>query len=82
MKLSETVEMMNSTDYKDRFRAEYHQLKNRCDGLRTMLDKYKSGTLSFTPTCSYELLYRQLVYMENYENILVTRAIAEGITFY
>jgi hypothetical protein len=27
MKLNETVELMNSTDYKDRFRAEYLQLK-------------------------------------------------------
>ena len=26
MKLSETVTMMNSTDYKERFRAEYFQL--------------------------------------------------------
>ena len=36
MKLSETVTMMNSTDYKERFRAEYFQLKNRIEGLDKM----------------------------------------------
>ena len=38
MKLSETVEMMNSTDYKDRFKAEYYQLAIRYKGLKAMLD--------------------------------------------
>lgn len=33
MKLIETVEMMNSTDYKERFRAEYFQLKIRIESL-------------------------------------------------
>ena len=37
MKLSETVEMMNSADYKERFRAEYFQLKIRVNGLKNML---------------------------------------------
>lgn len=27
MKLADTVEMMNSEDYKERFKAEYYQLK-------------------------------------------------------
>ena len=27
MELQETVEMMNSNDYKERFKAEYYQLK-------------------------------------------------------
>ena len=34
MKLIETVEMMKSTDYKERFRAEYFQLKIRIESLR------------------------------------------------
>ena len=33
MNLNETVEMMNSSDYKERFRAEYLQLKIRMNGL-------------------------------------------------
>lgn len=33
MKLNETVEMMNSGDYKERFKAEHLQLKIRMIGL-------------------------------------------------
>ena len=40
MKLTDTIELMQSNDYKDRFRAEYYQLENRCNGLKTMLDKW------------------------------------------
>lgn len=31
MKLSDTVQMMNSADYKERFKAEYWQTKIRYD---------------------------------------------------
>jgi len=31
MKLNETVEMMNSVNYKERFKAEYLQLKIRME---------------------------------------------------
>lgn len=40
MKLSETVEMMNSADYKERFKAEYLQDEIRANGLKNMLDKW------------------------------------------
>ena len=43
MKLKETVEMMNSADYKERFKAEVYQLENRINGLTRMLIKYKNG---------------------------------------
>lgn len=79
MKLTETVEMMNSADYKERFRAEYLQLKIRMDGLSAMLDKYKAGTLSYTPSCSYDLLNSQLRVMTQYAMTLEERAMIEGI---
>ncbi|WP_415331020.1 crAss001_48 related protein [Clostridium perfringens] len=79
LQLNETVQMMASTDYKDRFKAEYLQLKIRIEGLSNMLKKYKKGTLTFEPTCSYELLHTQLVYMECYLNTLEERAKIEGI---
>ena len=79
MKLNDTVAMMNSADFKDRMRAEYHQLKIRADGLEGMLKKYKAGELSFVPTCSYDLLYEQLVYMRQYQRILECRAEIEGV---
>lgn len=43
--LKETVEMMNSTDYKERFIAEYDQLVIRYKGLRNMLDKWDRDEL-------------------------------------
>ena len=79
MKLIDTVKMMNSADYKERFRGEYFQLKIRIEGLGNMLEKYKNGTLTFTPSCSYELLHSQLVVMIKYLEILEDRANIEDI---
>lgn len=79
MKLNETVEMMNSEDYKERFKAEYLQLKIRIDGLATMLWKYKENMLRFTPKCSYDLLNGQLKAMEMYQSYLEERAEIEEI---
>ena len=70
MELKDTVKMMNSSDYKERCKAEYFQLKIRYEKLSAMLDKYKNGKLDFMPTCSCELLFEQLIYMENYMHIL------------
>ena len=78
-KLSETVEMMNSADYKERFKAEYLQLKIRMKGLSNMLYKYKEGTLNFKPSCSYDLLNGQLKAMYMYASYLEERAEIEGI---
>lgn len=79
MKLNETVEMMNSEDYKDRFKAEYLQLKIRMTGLSEMLKKYRDGTLTFKPSCSYDLLNGQLKSMDMYASYLEERAKVEGI---
>lgn len=79
MKLNETVEMMNSADYKERFRAEYLQLKIRMEGLSTMLKKYKAGTLNFIPSCSYDLLNAQFKTMDLYASFLEERAEIENI---
>ena len=79
MKLQDTIELMNSGDFKDRVKAEYYQLKIRRDGLKEMLKKYKEGTLEFTPNCDYDLLHTQLVYMEGYMVVWETRAEIENI---
>ena len=65
MELMETATMMESKDYKERFKAEYYQVKIRSEKLKAMLEKYKTGTLHFTPSCSYGLLHAQLVHMKN-----------------
>jgi hypothetical protein len=79
MELKDTIEMMNSPDYKDRFRAEYVQLKIRYNKLFDMIIKYKAGTLGFVPSCSLDLLMEQLRAMGNYLMLLETRAEIEKI---
>lgn len=80
MKLNETVDLMISSDFKERFRAEYFQLKNRMEGLSGMLKKYKEGTLPFTPSCSFDLLNAQFKAMDLYASYLEERALIENIS--
>lgn len=79
MTLSETVTMMNSENYKERFRAEYAQLVNRYYGLRRMLEKWDNGTLNFEPTCPRSTYNMQTKAMEDYIAVLEARAVMEGI---
>ena len=79
MELKNTIEMMISPDYKERFRAEYYQVKIRYDKLKEMCEKWDIGTLSFTPTCPKETYEFQLKSMKEYLNILVIRAKIENI---
>jgi hypothetical protein len=80
MELKDTIELMQSADYKDRFRAEYQQTKIRYTKLHNMLVKADAGTLEFTPTCSLELLRKQKAAMGQYLYSLEVRAVVEGIT--
>lgn len=77
--LIETVKMMNSKDYKERFKAEYWQEKIRHDKLEEMLVKYDADKLDFTPTCPIELLQEQLLIMKKRLYILKVRAQLEGV---
>ena len=79
MKLEETFEMMNSADYKERFKAEYYQLVIRYKGLKSMLDKWDNGTLEFKPTCPRSTYNIQIKAMTDYIAILEARAMIEGI---
>lgn len=79
MKLAETVEMMNSTDYKERFKAEYNQLAIRYKGLKAMLDKWDNGTLQFEPTCPRSTYNMQIKAMADYLAVLEARAVMENI---
>lgn len=77
--LRDTVDLMNSDDYKARFVAEYMQLIIRLNGLKRMLVKFEAGTLEFTPTCDISILDDQVYHMENYLKILQVRAEIEKI---
>ena len=79
MELQDTVELMNSSDYKDRFKAEYWQAKIRYDKLDDMTVKYEARTLTFIPRCSLELLKEQKKHLGNYIRTLKIRAEIEGI---
>ena len=79
MELVETADMMESPDYKERFKAEYWQTKIRWRKLHRMLVKYEAGTLGFEPSCSLELLKKQAFHMGNYIHILEIRAEIESI---
>ena len=79
-----------SDDYKERFQAEYLQLKLRAESLKKLLNRweayYNSNSdtelekwLGFKPNCSKDLLERQLRCMYNYLEILEIRAEIEGI---
>lgn len=79
MKLVDTVGMMSSTDYKERFRAEYAQLMIRYKGLCNMLEKWDNGILDFKPTCPRSTYDCQIRAMADYIIVLETRAELEGI---
>lgn len=78
--LKDTVELMTSTDYRDRFIAEYQQLVIRYRGLRNMLDKWDRGELEFKPTCPRSTYNMQIKAMTDYIAVLEARAVMEGIT--
>lgn len=80
MELKDTVDLMLSEDYIDRFKAEYYQLKIRFEKLEAMLDKWNANELDFTPTCPRDVLEMQLDQMYNYMKTLELRAQNEHIT--
>lgn len=77
--LKDTVAGMTSTDYKERFKAEYYQLKIRYDKLHNMCEKWDKNELEFVPTCSRTVYARQLNAMGFYLKILEERAVTEQI---
>lgn len=79
MEMNKIIEMMQSEDYKERFKAEYYQLKDRYSKLHKMCIKYEAGTLNFTPNCSLELLTEQKKHMGMYLHSLEVRAEIEKI---
>lgn len=77
--LKDTAEMMNSADYKERFKAEYYQTAIRYKKLTAMLDKWDNGTLAFSPTCPRSTYNIQIKAMADYLAVLETRAVMEDV---
>lgn len=77
--LNETIELMMSSDYKDRFKAEYYQLEYRYNKLKKMLEDWDTDKLSFTPACDRDIYISQIVSMGVYLNVLRQRAEIENV---
>lgn len=79
IELNDTIKMMDSTDYKERFKAEYYQLKIRYGKLRRMIVSWEKGELNFKPTCPMSTYELQLKAMKNYIAVLEARAVMEQV---
>lgn len=77
--LRDTIKMMNSEDYKERFKAEYYQVVIRYQKLKSMLDKWDNDQLEFTPTCPRSTYNMQITAMTDYIAVLEARAVMEGV---
>lgn len=77
LNLNDTVKPMLSDDYKERFKAEYWQLRIRIKKLSKFLDEHENSYSKRLKSPS--LLYMQLAYMISYKNILEQRAIVDDI---
>ena len=86
-RLRETVEHMNSSNYKERFIAEYWQTKIRYEKLKAFANKIEAANIGHAfktieepiHDCPLELLREQQRKMGEYLHILEVRAQIEGI---
>lgn len=79
MELIDTIDLMTSDNYKDRFKAEYYQVKIRYEKLHNMLVNLEAGKLDFELSCPAVKLIEQKRYMGEYLRVLEVRAAIEGI---
>ena len=79
MTLADTVELMESEDYKDRFKAEFYQTRIRMFKLFDMLEKWDAGTLGFVPACARYMYLMQVKGMGLQVRAMRRRAKIEGI---
>lgn len=81
MELKDTEKLMESADYKDRFKAEYYQTKIRYEKLKKYADKIEVEDIAgkSVKDCPLELLRTQQRYMGQYLHVLELRALIEGV---
>lgn len=85
MELKDTVNGMLSEDYRERFIAEYWQVKIRYDRLKAFIDKIDLAILLPDKhempehNCPVTMLKKQLEHMMNYMCMLEARAVVEHI---
>ena len=79
LELKDTIEDMLSDDYKERFIAEYNQVKIRIGKLDSTITMYCNKELDYIPKTPIDVLVRQKIFMFRYMKILEDRATYEGI---
>ncbi len=79
IELKDTVGMMCSSDYKERFKAEYYQNVIHYQKLAAILEKWDNGGLDFEPVCPRSIYNVQIKAMTDYIAVLEARAVMEGI---
>lgn len=89
--LKDTVQMMKSADYKERFKAEYYQTKIRYEKLKAFNNKIEASERTCSSfheckkvempkhDCPLDLLKQQQSAMGEYLHVLEIRAVIEGI---
>lgn len=83
MELRETIDLMCSSNYKERFIAEYRQTKIRYEKLKNFCNKIEVETMLGKEVNKHnyqlQLLREQQKYMGLYLSILEKRALIENI---
>lgn len=79
MRLNDTVDLMISSDWQDRMKGEYLQVKIRVTKLKNLLSKRLSGDLDFVTPIPIESWMRQITFMEGYMHELEYQANVHGI---
>ena len=77
--LEDSIDLMKSKDYKDRFKAEYYQVFVRFVKLKAMIENWDKDELDFEPTCPRSTYDMQLKAMKDYISVLEARAVMENI---
>ena len=77
--LKNTIELMQSEDYKKRLEAEFYQVNIRYEKLKSMIERWGNNELEFVPTCPKIVYLNQLEGMFQYLLMLKTRAYTENI---
>ena len=79
MELKDTIELMSSTDWKDRFIAEYLQIKIRYEKLHKLIVRREVGKIEFNTPIPLASWNEQAYYMGMYLHELEKQAVLHGI---
>lgn len=82
--LKDTINLMISDDYKERFKAEYQQTKIRYEKLKDFCNRIEAANMALgieepKHDCPFWLLQRQQTKMGEYLHMLEIRALIEEV---